>query len=88
VQDAEVLADARGRSPEPAGEVGRRRRQVECREDRRAAAAEQRRERLAVAVGPRRPQRSQAARGVDEGGLPRLVEHREDPRPGEGGGDE
>ncbi len=62
----------------------------ECREDGGAAPAEQGRERVAVAVavGGRSPQRSQPARRVDERRLPRLVEHREDPRPSEGGRDE
>src|SRR3954452_22889971 len=82
-QDAEVLRPPRGRGAEPLREVLRGRRRAQRAEDRRAPAAEQRVERAGVGVVGRRPERPDAARGVDQRRLPRLVDHGEDLGPRE-----
>src|SRR4051812_38579198 len=81
-EDAEVLGDPGRRGVQARGEVLRRGRRAQRPEDPRPAAAEQRIERAGVRLG-RRPQRPDAARRVDQRRLPRLVDHREDLRPGE-----
>ena len=72
-----------GGHAEPAGEVGRRPRLVQCREHGGAARPEKRRERRRPRRTARVPQRRDPAGGIDDRRLPGRVDDRDHARPDE-----